>query len=361
MEKSVKKRMAELGVGKGGGVYLQVDENVIRRAVIRALEEKGVILLDLEEALDELPEAKRAYWSAFKGRLDGALKRAKELEEHGVVLYVPREVKVDLPVQACFLISKRGFEQVVHNLIIVGDEAELTINTACAAIAGETLHLGVTEMFVGRRAKLSYVMVHGWVSTSRVNPRTAAIVEEGGSLTMFYANLKPVAVIEASTTIRLRSGADASLSSVLVGKGASRIRVGGRIVLEESGARGELVSRAIASGSSRIELPTALIATAPKVKGHIECRGLQLSRESKIVSIPLLRSLVGDVELTHEASIGRLSEEELLYLQSRGFSEDEALSLLIRGFAEVGVDKLPEALKPQVRVVLDAIARYAHG
>ena len=285
----------------------------------------------------------------------------KELEEHGVVLYVPRGVKVDLPVQACFLISKRGFEQVVHNLIIVGDEAELTINTACAAIAGETLHLGVTEMFVGRRAKLSYVMVHGWVSTSRVNPRTAAIVEEGGSLTMFYANLKPVAVIEASTTIRLRSGADASLSSVLVGKGASRIRVGGRIVLEERGARGQLVSRAIASGSSRIELPTALIATAPKVKGHIECRGLQLSRESKIVSIPLLRSLVGDVELTHEASIGRLSEEELLYLQSRGFSEDEALSLLIRGFAEVGVDKLPEALKPQVRVVLDAIARYAYG
>ncbi|RLG46005.1 MAG: SufD family Fe-S cluster assembly protein, partial [Thermoproteota archaeon] len=99
-----------------------------------------------------------------------------------------------------------------------------------------------------------------------------------------------------------------------------------------------------------------VVARAPGARGHIECRGLIMDSESRLGTVPVLRTEVSDAELTHEAAIGRLGEEQIFYLMSRGIPEEEAVSVLVRGFMEVETKGLPEELKERVRAALDMAA-----
>ena len=102
--------------------------------------------------------------------------------------------------------------------------------------------------------------------------------------------------------------------------------------------------------------PGEVVARAPGARGHIECRGLIMDSESRLGTVPVLRTEVSDAELTHEAAIGRLGEEQIFYLMSRGIPEEEAVSVLVRGFMEVETKGLPEELKERVRAALDMAA-----
>ncbi len=345
---------------KVGGSYLQVDNNVIRLAVAKELQRKGVILMDLSDALKN-PAFRKFYWQALPVDHDEYTAAAELYGRHGVFLYVPKGVKVEFPLQACFLISSSGVGQAVHNVIVVDDYADLTINTACAALRGEVIHIGVTEMYIGKKASLTYIMVHGWSSESQVRPRTGVVVNEGGNLVSYYVNMKPVRFIEATPRIILKRNAKAYYSSVIVGRDASFMDLGVDIILEEEGASGEIVSRSIARDESRIVMRGYLRGHSEGVRGHLECKGLQLSNKALIRAIPVLESKKPGAVLTHEAAIGRISDEELYYLMTKGFDEEEAISIIVRGFIDVGLEKLPKALRVQLESIYDLVARMATG
>lgn len=364
-ERNKNDKLSALGADISGrtyvGSYIQKNENIVRIMVKELLRKNNVLLMDLADAVDKLPWVKDYLWRAINPEEDNYVSEVSERKLHGTLLYVPPQTVITLPIQLCFFISESGVKQDVHNIIVLDKYSEITLNTTCAAIAGAAFHLGITEIYVKSNAKLNYVMIHGWSPDTFVRPRTGSIVERGGMLNMYYANLKPVRDIQTCPKIILKENAVANTISVLLGLDESIIRVGSKIVLDGKGAKGEVLSRAIAQDESKVIMPAEVDAYYPNTKGHIDCKGLQLSKDSYIESIPILKSFTEGSELTHEATIGKLSEEGLNYLMSKGFSEEEAVSLLVRGFIDVGLKYLPVVVRPQVEIALNIIAKTAKG
>ncbi len=345
---------------KTGASYYRVDENSVKLIIREHMKKLGIIVMELREAINKLPWAREYLWKLISPDKDEYTAEAAE-REVGAFVYVPPGVRPKLPLQTCFFVSRKGVKQAVHNVIIVGDEAELVLNTACAAAAGESIHIGVTEMYVGKNAKLVYAMVHGWTQEFDTRPRTVVRVAEGGKFVMNYVNLKPVRSLQALPRIILKNQASAYVSSIILALGKSNIDLGTVVELAGEGARAEVVSRTVARDHSKVIMRGLLRALAPHVRGHLECTGLQLSPTARIEAVPSLDAAVGNVELTHEAAVGKIAGEEVAYLMARGFDEKEAVSMIVRGFVETGLEHLPPAVRGQVKIILNTLARSAVG
>jgi hypothetical protein len=205
---------------------------------------------------------------------------------------------------------------------------------------------------VKKNAKLSFTMIHHWAEEMMVRPRSVGIVEEGGLFLNNYICMRPVKSLQMyPTTYLAGKGAVARFYSLLVGSPDSEIDVGGRMYLQEEDTRGEIVSRAITNGGNIIARGD-LIGEVPGIRGHLECRGLILNG-GLIHAIPELQGKTDGVELSHEAAVGKIAQDEILYLMSRGLTEDEATSTIVRGFLSVDIPGLPPALKAEIDRAVD--------
>jgi Fe-S cluster assembly scaffold protein SufB len=148
------------------------------------------------------------------------------------------------------------------------------------------------------------------------------------------------------TTYLAGKGAVARFYSLLVGSPGSEIDVGSRIILKDEDTKAEIISRAITNGGNMVARGE-LVGEVPGVKAHLECRGLILNGGS-IHAVPELTGQAEGVEMSHEAAVGKIAQEEILYLMSRGLSEDEATSTIIRGFMNVDIPGLPAELKAEI-------------
>jgi len=173
------------------------------------------------------------------------------------------------------------------------------------------------------------------------------IVEEGGLFLNNYICMKPVKSLQMFPTTRLiGKGAVSRFYSLLVGNPGTELDVGGRISLDAEDTRAEIIARAITNGGNIINRGD-LIGNVAGVRAHLECRGLIL-KGGIIHAIPELQGRVEGVEMSHEAAVGKIAQEEILYLMSRGLSEDEATSTIVRGFMSVDIPGLPPQLKAEI-------------
>jgi hypothetical protein len=344
-----KKRMILTGVDAGemdrSGTYVQKDTAVIHAHS----RHEGLEVIPIREALKESDWVKDYYWNLVAVDTDKYTARA-QLELHdGYVIRALAGNKVIYPVQACMYLEKEGLSQNVHNIIVAEEGSELHIITGCATAPHlqRGLHIGVSEFYVKKNAKLSFTMIHYWAEEMMVRARSVGIVEEGGLFLNNYICMKPVKSLQMYPTTHLAGkGAVARFYSLLVGSPGSEMDVGGRIILKETDTRAEIISRAITNGGDII-VRGDLIGEVPGVKAHLECRGLILNKGS-IHAIPELQGKVGGVELSHEAAVGKIAQEEILYLMSRGLSEDEATATIVRGFLSVDIPGLPPQLKAEI-------------
>jgi hypothetical protein len=344
-----KKRMILTGVDAGemdrSGTYVQKDTAVIHAHS----RHEGLEVIPIREALKESDWVKDYYWNLVAVDTDKYTARA-QLELHdGYVIRALAGSKVIYPVQACMYLEKEGLSQNVHNIIVAEEGSELHIITGCATAPHlqRGLHIGVSEFYVKKNAKLSFTMIHYWAEEMLVRARSVGIVEEGGLFLNNYICMKPVKSLQMYPTTHLAGkGAVARFYSLLVGSPGSEIDVGGRIILKETDTRAEIISRAITNGGDII-VRGDLIGEVPGVKAHLECRGLILNKGS-IHAIPELQGKVDGVELSHEAAVGKIAQEEILYLMSRGLSEDEATATIVRGFLSVDIPGLPPQLKAEI-------------
>jgi Fe-S cluster assembly scaffold protein SufB len=143
--------------------------------------------------------------------------------------------------------------------------------------------------------------------------------------------------------------ASAVSTSIVLGSENSKIDVGSSVSLEFKGSNCRIVSRIVGGGSSETITRSRIDALVDDVKGHTECNGIVVSDNASIVAIPELKAKAKNVELTHEAAIGRISEEEIFYLQTRGFTREEAVSLIVGGFLESGLSELPISIEKYLR------------
>ena len=320
-------------------------------------------LLPIAEALkkyDWLSE--KYYWKAVPADQDRYTARvASAPEPQGYFLRVEKGAKVSFPVQAVLYIARGDIAQRIHNLVILEEGAELHLITGCATGPGVTsgAHLGVSEQYIGKNARLTSTMVHNWGPRMAVRSRPGTIVEEGGMFVSNYCSLRPARNVQTEPRAWLNGkGASAKYTTVILGSDGSTIDTGGEVYLNAEDTSAELAHRAVCTGG-RIYQRGLLIANTP-CRAHVDCAGMVLDAGGNgfIEAVPGLRALHPEARMSHEASIGRIAPEQVAYLQSRGMSEREAISMIIRGF--LGAEIV--GLSPELDARIAEIAEIAgHG
>lgn len=323
------------------GSYMQVDSSVVKCGV----KQDGVKVMPTKEAIKR-PDYRVYLWNVMKE--DPTLGDFS----NGYFIVTDPGVKASFPVQTCLLINKTKLQH-VHNIIVVEEDSELIVITGCSSIPGKGTHIGVSEFYVKRNARLHFIMIHSWGEEVEVFPRTAVMVEEGGTYISEYICFKPGAKIKAYPTIYLSRDSTAVVSSMVIVSEGSNIDLGTRVYLKGEYSRAEIVSRSVSFGGYSVTRGH-LIAEAPKVKGHLECKSLVLREGAVVYAVPELESRVDNAELTHEAAVGKIAEEEIEYLMARGFTPEEAQSIIVRGFLNVERMGLPESLKSEIDKFLEA-------
>ena len=356
LDEKVLKKVKEVGLDyndkKASGFYLQVDDEIIKTVLIDQMKKKGIIIESLGDALEKYEWAKKYVWNAI---LNKGIKNVGKVK-NGYFIYVPEGLKVRDPIEACFLVSKPNFIQEVHNVVIVDEDAELNMVTGCTSAVQEGLHLGISEFFIKDRGKLTYTMLHNWNPDFKVRPITGVKVGKHGQYISNYINLAPGAWMKSEPTIYVDEGGVVESQSLIVGRKGSYIDYGTIVHLNGAESRAELISRALAIDDTTLITRGKIIANAKNTKGHIECKGLMLANKATIRTIPELESMINDANLTHEASIGRISKEQLEYLMARGFTEEEATSLIVRGFLTMEFKGINDVVRKTIKQALDRLA-----
>ncbi len=349
---------AARGLGFDGRIlaqasYVVVNEKAALDIMKRRVEREGGYVLGILEALREIPEVRRVAWTVMDPLADKytsliALLEGEERVE-GYVVYVPKGVKIEFPLYTCMLITKRYGKQFLHNIILLEEDSEATVVTGCAVApeAYHSLHVGITEIVVRQRARLNYAMIHSWAPDTHVRPRTAVRVGEDGSFISYYVLHGRVASLHTHPKIHLARNARGYSATIIVAESGD-IYAGTTMLLEGEGSSAEIISRLIAKKEARIKSPLRIVAHA-KGRGHIECLGIPLSPSATIISEPTLESNTDGAELTHEAAIGRLRDEEIEYLIARGLDESTARRLLIKALLHVDVPGIPGQVRALIR------------
>lgn len=344
-----KARMIQSGVDsreiERSGSYIQKDTSVVHaHAKVPGLE-----VIPITQALEQYDWIKDYYWKLVAVDADKYTARAQLDLHDGYVIRALPGSKIVYPVQACLYLGQDRLSQNVHNLIIAEEDSELHIITGCATASHvrSGLHVGISEFYVKKNAKLSFTMIHNWAEEMMVRPRSVGQVEEGGLFLNNYICMKPVKSLQMYPTTHLvGKGAVARFYSLLVGSPGSEMDVGGRVFLKEEGTRAEIIARTISNGGNIIARGQ-MVGEVPGIKAHLECRGLIL-KGGGIHAIPELIGKVDGVEMSHEAAVGKIAQEEVLYLMSRGLTEYEATATIVRGFLSVDIPGLPPQLKAEI-------------
>ncbi|MBW2072696.1 MAG: SufD family Fe-S cluster assembly protein [Deltaproteobacteria bacterium] len=329
------------------GTFFQTDHRVLHCAV----SQPGLEVLPMAAALQQYPWLEeKFYWRTVAVDTDKFTAQAELQFQNGYFIRSLPGQKVNAPVQACLYMTHEKAAQNVHNVIIAEEGSELNIITGCATAPRlrSGLHIGISEFYVQRGAKITFTMIHDWAEEVIVRPRSGIIVEEDGLFLSNYVSLKPVRSLQTFPTVRLvGSGAVARFHSVLVAPAGSELDTGARIILEAPQTRAEIISRTITTGGI-IRARGHLCGLSPEVKAHLECHGLILDDGGTIHAIPELEGHAMGAEMSHEAAVGKIAEEEIEYLMARGLDEEEATSTIVRGFLNVQIEGLPPELQAEV-------------
>jgi Fe-S cluster assembly scaffold protein SufB len=352
-----KERMLEAGIilddpGQRAGTFIQMDNTPVHSSV----RQEGVEVMAVSQALQKYDWLSDYWWQAVAVDTDKYTASIELNQHNGYFIRALPGYKTIYPVQTCLYLAKARSAQNVHNIIIAEENSELHIITGCTTASKEEagLHLGVSEFYIKKGAKVTFTMIHSWNPEVAVRPRTGVMIEENGLFLSNYVLTKPVHSLQMYPTARcVGKNSVVRFNSILVAVPGSSLDVGSRTILDAEGAKTEIMSRAITTGGSIIARGY-IEGNAPDVKGHLECRGLILTGEGTIHAIPELKGTLAGIDLSHEAAVGKIAEEEVEYLMARGLTRSEATATIVRGFLRVDIEGLPPLLSAELQRAIEA-------
>ena len=351
-----RKQMLQVGVtfddsSQRSGTIIQIDHSTIHSLSTQ----QGIEVMSIRQALEEYDWLSDYLWKAVAVDADKYTAHVELGQSNGYFIRALPGNKSIYPVQACLYLSKARLAQKVHNIVIAEEGSELHIITGCTtAPTGEPgLHIGVSEFYIKRGAVVSFTMIHNWAPQVAVRPRTGIIVEEDGVFLSNYVIMRPVQSLQMYPVARcVGNNALVRFNSILVAAPGSNMDVGSKVLLNATGARTEIIARAITTGGNIIARGY-IEGNVPDVKGHLECRGLILGDKGTIYAIPELKGMLAGVDLSHEAAVGKIAEEEIEYLMMRGLTREEATATIVRGFLRVDIEGLPAELNLELRRAIE--------
>lgn len=328
------------------GVGAQYDSEVVYHNIKEHLVEQGVIYTDFETAVKDYEEIVREYFMTCIRPNDH-----KYAALHGAVwsggsfVYVPKGVKVDVPLQSYFRLNAPGAGQFEHTLIIVEEGAYCHFIEGCSApkYSVINIHAGAVELFVKKNATLRYSTIENW-SRNMYNLNTKrAIVEENGAIEWVSGSFGSKVSMLYPMSILKGEGARSEFTGITFAGKGQYLDTGMKVVHAAPNTASTVNSKSI-SKDGGVAIYRGLVKITPEAKGSkstVSCESLMLDNKSKSDTIPVIDIANQDVDLGHEAKIGRIDDDVIFYLMSRGISEEEAKSMIVRGFAEPIAKELP--------------------
>ena len=328
------------------GVGAQYDSEVVYHSVHKELEEQGVIYTDIETAIVKYGDMLKEYFMTLITVNDH-----KFAALHGAVwsggsfIYVPKGVKVKMPLQSYFRLNAPEAGQFEHTLIIVDEGADLHFIEGCSApkYQKNSLHAGAVELFVRKGARLRYSTIENWSRNMyNLNTKRALVEEDGviewvsGSFGSRVSMLYPMSILKGD-----RSRCE--FTGVTFAAAGQYLDTGCKIIHQGKNTSSTVHSKSI-SKNGGTAFYRGLLKVLPEATGTrstVECESLMLDNESTSDTIPIIDINNDSVDIGHEAKIGRISDEAIFYLMSRGISEDEAKAMIVRGFVEPISKELP--------------------
>ena len=328
------------------GVGAQYDSEVVYHSVHRELTDQGVIYTDIETAIKEHEDLVKQYFMKVITMHDhkfSALHGA--VWSGGSFVYVPKGVKVNMPLQSYFRLNAAEAGQFEHTLIIVEEGADLHFIEGCSApkYKKNVLHAGAVELIVKKGARMRYSTIENW-SRNMYNLNTKrAIVEEDGVMEWVSGSFGSRVSMLYPMTILKGERSRCEFTGVTFASSGQYLDTGCKIVHAAPNTSSTVHSKSISKngGTSFYRGLLNVAANATGAKATVECESLMLDNESRSDTIPIIEINNDSVDIWHEAKIGRISDEAIFYLMSRGISKDEAKAMIVRGFVEPISKELP--------------------
>lgn len=328
------------------GVGAQYESEVVYHNLKKEWEELGVIFLDMDDALELHGDLVKQYFMKCVPPTDhkfAALHGA--VWSGGTFLYIPKNVHVRDPLQAYFRMNAKNMGQFEHTLIVVEEGADVHYIEGCSApkYGSHALHAGLVEVFVKPGAKARYSSVENWSrDTYNLNTKRA-IVEKDATMEWIGGNMGSGVTMLYPCSILVGEGARCDHLAIAFANEGQWQDTGAKVIHNAPHTSSKVVSKSISKGGG-VAVYRGLLSIAPHARdctANVECDALLLDEMSRTDTIPDIKIRNNDVTIAHEATVGKLSEEDVFYLMSRGISKEEAKAMIVNGFIEPIVRNLP--------------------
>ena len=361
--KEVKDTFNKLGIIEAEQKYLagigaQYESESIYHNMLQELVDKNVIFCDTDTALREYPELFKKYFNKLVKydenkytALNGAVWSG------GTFIYVPPHTKLDRPLQSYFRINSVNMGQFERTIIIVDDDSDLHYMEGCTAptYTEDSLHAAVVEIYVGKGSKCRYTTIQNWSNNVYNLVTKRAIVEENGLMEWIDGNIGSKTNMKYPGCILKGNGAKGRCISIAVATKGQIQDAGSRMIHLAPNTTSEIISKSIAAngGDSTYRGKVKITKDAINSKSIVKCDTIILDSESRSDTIPTNIVDNDSSNINHEATVSKISKDNLFYLMSRGINEEKAKELLIMGF----IDRFREELPMEYAVELNALLK----
>nr|MBI4156318.1 Fe-S cluster assembly protein SufB [Candidatus Woesearchaeota archaeon] len=348
----IKKTFEKLGIPEAerkslAGAGAQYESQTVYHNLKKEWEDKGVIFEDMDKALQEYPNIVKKYF--MTNCVSPSLHKFAALHaavwSGGTFLYVPENVKVDLPMQAYFRMNAEKMGQFEHTLIVVEKNAQVHYIEGCSSPRYDesSLHAGCVEVHVKENARARYSSIENWSrNTYNLNTKRA-VVDKNGIIEWVNGNMGSICTMLYPTSVLRGENARSDFIGIaLAGKGQNQ-DTGTKVYHLAPNTKSTIKSKSISmdGGITTYRGLLKIGKNAVNSKSNVQCDALMMDDISKSNTIPYMEINQDKVDVGHEASVGKISEEQVFYLMSRGLNEEQARQMIVSGFIEPVIKELP--------------------
>lgn len=348
---SIKNTFEKLGIPQAeqqflAGVGAQYESEIVYKKLKKEWQEKGVLFMDISTALLEYPELVKKYFSTVVPAHDNkfaALNSA--VWSGGSFVYVPTGVSIDMPLQAYFRINSMSMGQFERTLIIAEDKSSVHYVEGCSAplYRKSSLHSAVVELVALPHASIRYTTIQNWSNNVYNLVTKRAIAYERAQVSWIDGNFGSKVTMKYPCIILKGSYAHGQIISIAIAGNGQHQDAGGKIIHCAPHTKSNIVAKSICKEGGRASYRGLLkiIKGAHHARSKVQCEALLLDEQSRSDTYPTIRVDEASADVGHEASVSKVSDEQLFYVQSRGIRQQEARAMIVTGFMDIFVKELP--------------------
>jgi Fe-S cluster assembly protein SufB len=328
------------------GVAAQYESEVVYHKIREDLEEQGVVFLDTDTGLREHEDLFREYFGTVIPVGDNKFAALNtSVWSGGSFIYVPKGVHVEIPLQAYFRINTENMGQFERTLIIVDEGAYVHYVEGCTApiYSSDSLHSAVVEIVVKKDARCRYTTIQNWSNNVYNLVTKRAVCHEGATMEWIDGNLGSKITMKYPAVYMVGERARGEVLSVAMAGEGQHQDAGAKMVHAAPNTSSTIISKSIARGGGRTSYRglVQILEGANHSRSTVKCDALLVDAISRSDTYPYVDVREDDVSMGHEATVSKVSEDQLFYLMSRGMTEDEAMAMIVRGFIEPIAKELP--------------------